>query len=215
MITTIPKPAGDVLRALLARVPELEPCAPALRRAFTLLLGIFEGGGQLLLCGNGGSAADCQHWAAELLKGFTLERPLSAAQRASLEPALATGLQQGLPALPLPVLSSLTSAVANDRSADLVYAQAVWALGRPGDGLVGISTSGGAENVRLALEAARVRGMATLALTGRDPGCLAAHADVVVAVPAVATWRVQELHLPVYHALSAMLERSIFSLASG
>lgn len=198
------------LESLFARRPELMACRGDLVRAFELLTGCFRQGGKLLLCGNGGSAADCEHWSAELLKGFHSRRPLEPHWRETLGEHLAAGLQQGLPAIPLTSLTSLATAFANDVDPALGFAQAVWALGRPGDALVGISTSGGARNVLLALRAARARGLATIGLTGTPGGELPALADVCIRVPAVRVELVQELHLPVYHTLCLMLEAEFF-----
>ena len=197
------------LDELLERLPILRPCAGELRGAYALLLGCLSAGGKLLLCGNGGSAADCEHWSAELLKGVGRPRPLPTADRALLPPELADTLQRGLPAIPLPSLQALNTAMANDLDAPLGFAQATWALGQPGDVLVGITTSGRSRSVRLAVDAARARGLQVLILTGLEGAHLAAIADACVAVPLQECWAVQELHLPVYHCLSRMLEDAL------
>jgi D-sedoheptulose 7-phosphate isomerase len=198
------------LDALIARHPDLLACRPGLLAAFGLLRDTFAGGGKLLLCGHGGSAADCEHFAGELLKGFALPRPLAPSDRALLPPDLGAALQGGLPAIPLPSLLSAPSAFANDVDPSAAFAQGVWALGRPGDALAALTTSGRSRGVRLALTAARARGLRRLVLTGQDGADLHAEADVVVVVPAREPWAVQELHLPVYHALARMLEEAFF-----
>ena len=165
----------------------------------------------MLVCGNGGSAADAEHWAAELLKGFVSRRPLSPDARKGLTSRLAEGLQGALPTIPLTGFLSYRTAFANDVDPDLVFAQLVWALGRPGDVLAVLSTSGESTNVCRAAEVASAREMKVLALTGEAGGQLSRLADVCIRVPARQTHLVQEYHLPVYHCLSLMLEDEFFA----
>ena len=202
--------ASPHLNELIQRRPELAPCAASIAEAFTAMRTCFRSGGKALLCGNGGSAADADHWSAELLKGFRRERPLSATMRKRLPRRVARSLQGGLPAIPLSSFPALASAFANDVSAELTLAQLVSALGRKGDVLVALSTSGRSPNVCIATQTARARGMTVIALTGRGGGRLARLADIAICVPARETHLVQELHLPVYHTLSLMLEDSFF-----
>ena len=207
---------NEHLKSLVCRYPVLSSCEKEMEAALDLLAAAFADGGKLLLCGNGGSAADCDHIAGELMKSFLLPRPISTAPREALcregaeGAALAEALQGGLPCVALTGHTALNFAVANDVRADTVFAQQVVALGRPGDVLCGISTSGNAANVVNAFRAARAFGLRTLALTGQGGGKLAPLADVAVRVPATATVTVQELHLPVYHALCAALEERFF-----
>ena len=212
--------AQRLIEALGQKTPALIPLLEELKEACELLIDSFDQGGWLLLCGNGGSAADCEHIAGELLKGFLLKRPIpledqqqilcANEQDEALKSALSR-LQLGLPALPLVSQSALSTAITNDLGGDLIFSQQVLALGRPGDVLLGISTSGNAQNVYLAMQLARGLGMKTIALTGATGGRLKAVADVCLAVPAIATPDVQELHLPLYHTLCAALERHYFS----
>jgi D-sedoheptulose 7-phosphate isomerase len=202
--------ASPHLKELIHRRPELAPCAATITEAFAAMRGCFRAGGNVLLCGNGGSAADADHWSAELLKGFRRERPLTARARKGLPRGVARALQGALPAIPLSSFPALASAFANDVSPELTLAQLVSALGRKGDLLVALSTSGRSPNVCLAAQTARARGMATIALTGRGRGRLAKLADIAIRVPARETHLVQELHLPVYHTLSLMLEDAFF-----
>jgi D-sedoheptulose 7-phosphate isomerase len=195
---------------LFQRHPPLADCADALLAAHGLLHDCFKGGHRLLLCGNGGSSSDAEHWAGELLKGFYSKRPLSAEQLARFPDATGERLQDALPAIPLSGFTALRSAVANDMAGELDYAQLVWALGRPGDVLVGISTSGNARNVNLAASAAKARGMKVISLTGSGGGELARAADVAIRVPAGRTHEVQEYHLAVYHAICLALEDEFF-----
>jgi len=196
---------------LIDRFPALAGCAEDIERAFVLLRDCYGGGGKVLVCGNGGSAADAEHWAGELLKGFVKKRPLPPEERGKLSPKLAEKLQGALPTIPLTGFLSLRTAFANDVDPDLVFAQLVWGLGRPGDALVALSTSGGSVNVCAAVEAASARQMATVALTGQDGGRLGELADVCIRAPERETHLVQEYHVPIYHCLSLMLEDEFFA----
>jgi D-sedoheptulose 7-phosphate isomerase len=202
--------ASPHLKELIKRLPELAPCTASIVEAFAAMRACFRAGGKVLLCGNGGSAADADHWSAELLKGFRRERPLTAKARKGLPREVARDLQGALPAIPLSSFPAFASAFANDVSPELTLAQLVSALGRQGDVLVALSTSGNSRNVCLAAQTARARGMSTIALTGRGGGRLAKLADIAIRVPARDTHLVQELHLPVYHTLSLMLEDAFF-----
>lgn len=174
-------------------------------------------GGKILLAGNGGSAADCDHIVGELMKGFLKKRPITK-EKAELmkenNPAtsdeLISSLQCGLPAISLPALCALNSAFSNDCNAEFIYAQAVMALGRSEDLLIAISTSGNSKNVCRAADTAKALGIKVIALTGDGGGKLAEIADVTVAVPEKETYKVQELHLPVYHYLCAGVEAHFF-----
>jgi D-sedoheptulose 7-phosphate isomerase len=198
------------LSELCDRLPALAGYARDIEQAFELLRDCYRAEGKVLVCGNGGSAADAEHWAGELLKGFAKERRLSPEAHHGLSPKLAEGLQGALPMIPLTDFLSYRTAFANDVDPDLVFAQLVWALGRPGDVLAALSTSGESTNVCLAAEAASAKQMKVLALTGETGGRLAGLADVCICVPARETHLVQEYHLPVYHCLSLMLEDEFF-----
>jgi D-sedoheptulose 7-phosphate isomerase len=201
----------------LSRLVELHPalkvCTGDIEKAFEVMSDSFHEGGKALLCGNGGSAADCEHWAAELLKGFESKRPLDAALRERLGPSVADALQGALPAIPLTGFPCLASAFANDVRAELIFAQLVWGLGRKGDVLVGISTSGNTKNVCFAAQTAKAKGLMTVALTGQSGGRLAPLAQVAIRVPSDRTCEIQELHLPIYHCISLMLEDEFFPAA--
>lgn len=202
---------------LFRRRPELHTCAEQIEAAREALISVFAGGGKLLLCGNGGSAADCEHIAGELLKGFEKPRPLQEELRARLRAQgpegeqLAACLQRALPALSLTTHTSFATAFANDVAPHLVFAQLVQALGRPGDGLIAISTSGNSENVLLAARTARAVGMTVVGLTGGDGGELAPLCDVCLVVPGPGTAEIQEGHQAVYHHLCRELENYFFS----
>ncbi|MEN3369750.1 MAG: D-sedoheptulose 7-phosphate isomerase [Verrucomicrobiota bacterium] len=202
---------------LLRRYPTLRACESELTAAFDLLVAAYRSGNKLLLCGNGGSAADSEHMVAELMKGFLKRRPIPAAHAAQLEQAgpagkaIAARLQGTLAAVSLPSQVSLITAIANDVDYDMIFAQQVYGLGRAGDVLLAISTSGTSSNVSNAVLVAKAFGLKSIALTGRSGGDLAPLADVAIKVPADDVAEIQELHLPVYHWLSTELEETFFS----
>lgn len=205
----------ETITELTARYPELSGCAEALEQAVELLIKSFRSGGRLYTCGNGGSAADADHIVGELMKGFLDKRPLSEALKrrlveAGAEPEMTEQLQWGLPAISLHSQSAFMTAFMNDVEPSLVYAQALLALGRDGDVLVAISTSGNSENVVNAAVTARALGMKVIALTGARECRLDRYADAAIHVGAVETYRVQELHLPAYHWLCAEIEKNAF-----
>jgi len=204
-----------------ADYPDLEPILADVAAAFALLRASCAAGGKLLVCGNGGSAADADHIVGELVKGFLLKRPLPAARRAALEQAygadgrrLADNLQGGLPAIALTQHTALATAFANDVAPELVFAQQVHVYGRPGDVLIGLSTSGRSPNVLHALRVARLAGVKTIGFTGRSGGAMAPLCDVLLRAPYDETPRIQERHLPIYHALCIALEAEFFGAAS-
>ncbi|MCE5259919.1 MAG: SIS domain-containing protein [Chloroflexi bacterium] len=194
----------------------LNGLAPALAQAYLALAYMYERGGTLFICGNGGSMADAIHISGELLKSFARARPLphEFERRLLLEPdgsALAASLQTGLRAHVLGLNPALLSAASNDLPLPGVgYAQELLALARPGDVLLGISTSGKARNVHLAVSVARAQEMTTIGLTGAAPNPLADRVDIPIAVPERETFRAQELHEALYHQLCLMLEARFF-----
>lgn len=196
--------------------PALLPCLPDMKRATEIMAEAFRAGGKILTCGNGGSAADAQHIVGELMKGFALKRPLDEDEARRMHESgpdgdyLALCLQGALPAFSLVGETALNTAYANDVAPELVFAQQVYGLGRPKDILIGISTSGNSRNVLYAAQTAKFRGMQTIALTGIEGGKLRQLSDCTIAVPAYATWRIQEMHLPVYHSLCLALENEFF-----
>ena len=165
----------------------------AISAAADALLTALRAGRKVLVCGNGGSAADSQHFAAELVGRFTRER-------------------RAWPALALTTDTSALTAIGNDRGFDHVFARQVEALGQPGDVLVGISTSGGSLNVAAAVEAARSRGLFTIGLTGRDGGALGRAVDVHLNVPSPSTARIQEVHITLLHVLCDLVEQELVDI---
>ncbi len=205
-----------IIMDLIRRYPVLEVCKTDIKNVCNILIDRFLEQKRLFVCGNGGSCADADHIVGELAKGFLKKRPLPEDQRKMLQTKvpdgalLAAKLQIGLPAISLHSQSALATAVANDLGEDLVYAQTLYAIGNKGDVLLGISTSGNARNVHLACQVAKLKGMDIIGLTGDKGGKLADIADICIKVPATETYQVQELHLPVYHAICAAVEADLF-----
>jgi len=202
---------------LLERHPALHPCQNDLNAALDLLVTAYRNRKKLLVCGNGGSAADSEHLVAELMKGFLKTRPIASSVSAKLEAAaegqgkkVALRLQGALPAICLASPISLVSAIGNDIDFEMVFAQQVYGLGQLGDVLLGISTSGNSMNVANAVIVAKALGLGTIALTGQSGGRLAPLADIAIKVPSDDIPEIQELHLPVYHWLSTELEEIFF-----
>ena len=202
---------------LIERHPVLAECRDSIETMITLAEQTYERGGALFACGNGGSAADADHICGELLKGFLLKRPVSGDSRQEFESRfgaeggeIAAKLQGGLRAISLLSHPAFLSAFANDVDPDLIFAQQLWVLGRSGDLLLAISTGGNASNVRKALMTARVKGIQSVLLTGSRHGSCEEFADCVVAVPERETFKIQELHLPIYHAFCVAVEERFF-----
>lgn len=202
----------DHIANLIERNRELSPIRKELAQAVELIVSCYQAGGKALICGNGGSAADSEHIAGELLKGFLKRRPLPETLAAKLPAGLAGRLQMGLPAVSLVSHSALLTAVINDLGSDLMYAQQVMALGTENDVLIGLSTSGNAENVVNAFHAAAAKGIRRIAMTGERDSRMSALADITLRVPASSTPEVQEYHLKLYHALCAQVEEYFFPI---
>lgn len=194
------------METLLLRYPQLTVCRKEIEKTFMALSASFAAGGRLYICGNGGSASDALHIVGELVKSFVQRRTLDDSFIARMPKEELTKYQGALPAFALVENSALTSAYANDVDADYIFAQQVYAYAREGDCVLGISTSGNSKNVLRALEAANGRGAVTLGLTGKDGGKMKELCDECIVVPEQETFKIQELHLPIYHALCMMLE---------
>ncbi|MEX0332465.1 MAG: SIS domain-containing protein [Puniceicoccaceae bacterium] len=196
-----------IIEELVQRYPSLEACVEDITTAFDLLAGCYDQDGIVYLCGNGGSAADAAHIVGELMKAFDQKRPLPDEAREALNDSyLADHLEGSLRAIDLSAHTSLVTAIANDTDPNLIFAQQIHGYGRAGDVLWAISTSGNAKNVNYALKAARARGLKCLGMTAHDGGAMKALCDVCIRVPETETFKAQELHLPVYHAICRMLE---------
>ncbi|WP_152398949.1 D-sedoheptulose-7-phosphate isomerase [Paenibacillus cellulositrophicus] len=206
-----------IFEQLFAKYPDLQPCRDAVWQAYEAMEASFRRGGKMLLAGNGGSAADCEHVVGELMKGFMLKRTLPPAERDKMlihgeEGAyIADRLQGALPAISLVSQSGLSTAFINDVAADMAVAQQVYGYGRPEDTLVVFSTSGNSANVVRAVQVAKSLGMTTIGLTGRTGGRLKELCDIAVCVPYDGTPDIQERHLPIYHTLCMMLEEKFFA----
>lgn len=204
------------LDELAARCPALTPLHREITRVAAAVCACHRAGGKLLVCGNGGSAADSEHIVGELVKGFLLPRRVLPPDAAKLRadplhgPELAEKLQRGVAAISLTGHPSLATAVDNDTGRQLVFAQQVYVYGRPGDLLLALSTSGRAGNVLRALTVARAFGLTTVGLTGSRPCPLDALCDFLLKVPEHQTHKVQELHLPIYHTVCLMVEQELF-----
>lgn len=205
------------LEELVSRYEKLFPLKEDIANAYECLREAFTAGGKLLIAGNGGSCADAEHIVGELMKGFVKMRPVTeefAKRLSEVDPdrgkALAGKLQRGLPAIALTGHTGLSTAFSNDVDPDMTFAQQVSGYGREGDVLLGITTSGNSENILYAATAAKAKGMKVIGLTGRDGGALKKVSDFCIVVPEQETYKIQELHLPVYHALCLMLEEYFF-----
>ena len=199
-----------ILDELFARHPALAVCRDDVFAAFGVLGDAFRAGGKVLVCGNGGSAADAEHICGELLKSFVRRRPVPQSVAARLRPEIAAKLEGSLPAVSLVSMCGIVSAVANDVAWETAFAQQVLGLAREGDVLLAISTSGDSANCVAAVRVAHAVGARAVAFTGRRESRLSGLCDVTVRVPETETYKVQESHLPLYHALCAMLEAEIF-----
>lgn len=202
---------------LIERYPVLEKCREDIIKAYLVMEECYLRDGKLMIAGNGGSAADSEHIAGELMKRFKIARtvPAEFAEKLkSVDPVrgknLAENLERGLMAIPLVAHEALTTAYINDVDGLGVFAQQLYGFGRKGDVFLGISTSGNSRNVMSATVVARALGIKVIGITGEKGGELAEVADVAVKVPSAETYMIQELHLPVYHCWCLMLEDKFF-----
>ena len=207
------------IEQLAKRYPALEVCKDDILIAYEILSEAYSNGRKLLVCGNGGSASDSEHIVGELMKEFKLKRKVYTDQAVALKEidpdlgqVLADNLQGALPAISLTGHSALTTAFMNDANADLVFAQQVNGYGKSGDVFLGISTSGNSKNVLYAAVNAKAKGLKVIGLTGSKENKLMKYADVCIRVPETETYKIQELHLPVYHCLCLMLEDRFFGV---
>lgn len=200
----------DPINELIFNHPKLKALETDIRTVAELITHSFKSGGKLLLCGNGGSCADCEHIAGELVKQFAKKRSLPAELIQKLGPKLSAELHGGLPALSLPSMIGFHTAFNNDDNPEYAFAQQVIAFGKPEDILLGISTSGNSKNVVNAIMTANALDIKTIALTGAEGGELSRIAHSTIHAPAEEVAKIQELHLPIYHAICAFIENRIF-----
>jgi D-sedoheptulose 7-phosphate isomerase len=198
------------------RYPALKPQLEVITQATQALIDAYRQGNKLLICGNGGSAADSEHIVGELMKGFIQPRPVNEKLAEKIRKTsdnadyLIHALQYGLPAISLVSEVGLSTAFANDCAPDVCFAQEVLGYGKPGDILLGISTSGNSKNVVYAAQIAKAIGVKVIGLTGEKESKLSAIADIVIKAPSHETFKIQEYHLPIYHAICLATENEFF-----
>ncbi|MBQ4145396.1 MAG: SIS domain-containing protein [Clostridia bacterium] len=202
---------------LIKRYPALKICRQTITETLDAMIDVYNNGGKLLFCGNGGSCADCDHIVGELMKGFLSMREADGNIKNALITAfpedgedIGNKLQRGIPAISLSAHTGVLTAFANDVDADLIYAQMVYGYGKSGDMVIGLSTSGNSKNVIKALKVAKAMGLKTAGLTGEKPCRMDDVCDIVIHVPETETYKIQEYHLPVYHYICAEMEKRIF-----
>ncbi len=198
----------DFIQALIQDYPQLAPAQSSIEAAVAALIECYQKGGKVLVCGNGGSAADSEHIVGELMKGFLSKRKI---QDEGLPKELVENLQGALPAIALTGSPALSTAFSNDVNPYFIFAQQVYGLGKEGDVLIGISTSGNAKNVSYAVQVAKHKKMKTIALTGQADSLLSQSCDITIKAPSASTPKVQEYHLPIYHAICAAVEHAFFA----
>ena len=211
------KEVYKILEDLLFRYPMLEKQRDSILEVYKILESSYAAGGKLLIAGNGGSAADSEHIVGELMKAFIKPRKLDENLQSKLMAvdkkmgkALSDNLQGALPAIAVTGHVGLSTAYLNDCNPLLSFAQQVNGYGNAGDVFFGISTSGNSENILYALVTAKAKGMKTIGLSGRDGGKMRELCDAIIIAPETETFKIQELHLPIYHALCLMLEARFF-----
>jgi len=207
----------DYIQQLIQRYPSLESVKNDINAAFDIIANSYAKGGKLLIAGNGGSASDAEHIAGELMKTFEKKRNLPDSFIADIKKVdagiaeyLIPRMQPGLPTIALSGHASLNTACINDIDGNITFAQQVYGYGKESDVLLAISTSGNSRNVLYAAAVARVKKLEIIALTGKGGGKIKQYSDVCICVPETETWKIQELHLPVYHCLCQMLENYFF-----
>lgn len=205
------------INQLIERYPNLLSCKDDIEKSVEIMISSYKSGGKLLICGNGGSAADSEHIVGELMKGFILPRKMNlqmydALKNSCKEDAdyLYKNLQLGLPSISLVSHTALSTAFANDQAPDLSFAQQVLGYGKKEDILLGISTSGNSKNVVYAVEVAKTLKIKTVSLTGEKDSKLSRISDITIKAPSTVTFQIQELHLPIYHAMCLALENEFF-----
>lgn len=204
---------------LTEKYPELSCSAKEIDGAIEVIIDCYKNGGKVLLCGNGGSAADCAHIVGEFMKGFMKKRPVPCdlaealkAENPLVDDELFANLQCGLPAVNLCESQSLLTAFCNDVNPEYMFAQQVFGLGKKGDVLIALSTSGNAKNANHAARIAKAMGITVIGMTGSKASALEQNSNICIKVPSTETYQIQELHLPVYHAICDAVEEYFFSI---
>ena len=207
---------SKIFNALYDKYPKISNCKTDIEKAFQCLTNTYDNGGKVLICGNGGSAADSEHIVGELMKGFNLKRELSPSEKAVFSKYengqyIANNLQKALPAISLVSQTSLITAFANDVAADMLFAQQVYGYAKKNDTLIALTTSGDSQNIINAARVAEALGCNVLSITGSGGGKIKDNSTVCIRLPADSPYEVQEYTLPLYHALCAALEERYFS----
>ena len=192
---------------LVKRYPELEKCLVDIKKTVDLMIETYENSGKILICGNGGSCADCEHIVGELMKGFLLKREVSDER---IPDDIRGKLQGALPAISLPSQTAVLSAYINDVDPEMMYAQMLYGYARENDLFIGLSTSGNSKNIVNAARVAKALNIKTVAMTGEKESKLSDICDVTIKAPATETYKIQELHLPIYHYLCVEVEKRFF-----
>jgi phosphoheptose isomerase len=212
------KEAEVVIGELLEEFPKLSFCENSIREAISILKKCYQNNGKLLICGNGGSAADSEHMVGELMKGFDLKRRIKREDSEKIKllypdewEYISKNIQGALSAISLVSQTAYITAFINDASPEMVFAQQVYGYGRRGDVLLGISTSGNSINIVNAVKIAKVFELDTIGFTGIKGGLLEEQCDVVIKIPEEKTFRIQEYQLPIYHAICRILEIEFFN----
>lgn len=202
---------------LVNRYPSLKSCKAEIENATRVFIEVYKKGGKLLICGNGGSASDAQHIVGELMKAFCKKRKISAEIERNLkknplfDDELILNLEGSLPAISLNSETSLMTATMNDRVSELVYAQQVLGYAKDNDALLCISTSGNSKNIVNAASVAKAMNIKVVSLTGQKDSKLSSISDITIKAPEVETFKIQELHLPIYHAICLEIEEYFFA----
>ena len=202
-----------ILEKTITHHPALLVCRDDIIKAYEVLISCYKNGGTVLICGNGGSAADSEHIVGEFMKGFLKRRPLPAIDKEKIgDETLFENMQGALPAISLVSQTSIVTAFMNDVEPNMVFAQQVYGYRNENNVLIGITTSGNSKNIVNAVKVANAFKMNTIGMTGESGGMLNSLCTVTLKAPAIETYRVQEYHLPIYHALCAMVESEFFEL---
>jgi D-sedoheptulose 7-phosphate isomerase len=207
----------EIINNLTERYPAINELSGKIKEAAETIIKCYQEGGKVLVCGNGGSCASADHIVGELMKGFERKRPVEQKLKDKLEEIagergkyLGNKLEKALPAISLNAHSALITAISNDTDASLIFAQQVAGYGNQGDILIGISSSGSSQNVIDAVITARAKEMIVIGMTGATGGRMKQYCDILLNVPETRTALVQELHLPVYHAICLIAEDHFF-----
>ncbi len=199
------------IETLMERYPNLQVCKREIIDSVEILIKTFKEGNKLLVCGNGGSASDSEHIVGELMKGFILPRKLDQDLVDEIDDdILSSSLQKTLPAISLVSETALITAFSNDQLPSAAFAQQVLGYGKSGDTLLCISTSGNSLNCIYAAKIAQIKGIHVISLTGQKENKLEKYSDIVIHAPEKETFKIQELHLPIYHAICLALEEEFF-----